>query len=1196
MKLTVIIILAALIQVNASVYSQTKLLNLRIDNTSIETVLKEIESQSEFFFLYNNKQIDVTKKINIDVTDKTIEDVLEGILKETGIHYLIKNRQIVLYNGGINSIIDALGSAQIILQDQKSVVGKVTDSKGLPLPGVTVVVKGTTKGTTTNADGEYSIANIPDNAILQFSFVGMTAQENKVDGRTRIDVVMEESAIGLDEVVVTALGLKREKKALGYSVGTVGGEDINETPQVGVLNSMQGKAAGVQISQTYGIRGSSVSMIIRGASSLNSDNQPLFVVDGVPIYNTVNNQFNQVDLGNAVSDLNTDDIESISILKGPSAAALYGSRAGNGVVLITTTSGSRKKKGLGVSFNTSFVSDVPYKYFPIQTEFASGQQGAFVFEGEAYEFWGPRLNNGFIAQQKYQDSPSELISYENNKNRQQEFYQTGWTQTNNLSINGNYDKANFRVSVGNYDNTGIMPNVELKKNNIGINGNMRLNDKLNVTVMTSLNESKSDCRPNNYDAFHTPTRAILTIGAQVDMTPYKNRETWWMEGQTGVLQRRWKKRWNNPYLMSYEATTAFKRTQAITKVQMDWEIFDDFNFMARYLRSSSFQRVEAKKPYDSRDATYGYYDLQNSSDREESWEGMFSYKKEFLTDFDISANLGGSLRDNFKEDINNSTNNLVIPGFYNISNGGPGSVTYTNFWSEKKVNSLFGQVSLGYKKMVFMDLTARNDWSSTLPKDNRSYFYPSASLSMLLSEMIDLPEWISFAKVRAGYAQVGNDVDPYQLQRYYNFGDDWGDAKRASVSLTAKNAQLKPEIATSKELGADVSLFDYRISLDATYYEVQNKNQVLSISTPITSGASSKLINAGLVESKGWDVTLNTSIIRKRDLSFDLGFNFTRNRSTIVELAEGIEYFGERKENIFFYTYPGGQIGDIYGAPLLKVEDVNSEYYGHALIFSNGKAQKESNPDKYEKIGNYNPDFILGINPRVKYKRITVFANIDWRSGGDFFSQSYMFTKNNGLLADYHGGESYDPNVDIVQQIKENPDKFIDKWVGGRDSEYGGFAWPEGQREARSYVNAAGETVYVNDASFMVGVREDGNGGYIENFGGPGTIWLSPYHANKSADRELGAANMYSATYVKLRELSVTYDFPKSLVNKMRLQKLSLSVIGQNLLTWTKTGIYVDPETAFYSDQGTGARHGGYEYYSVIPYTRSLGFKMNVEF
>ena len=1126
---------------------------------------------------------------------RQMKDMMEGILQEEELR-IDNHKRMVREEKAVpllsHRFENSLSERRVVI----NVSGTVTDVEGEPLIGVNVRVKGTNNGTATDYDGRFTIEDIGEQAILVLSYIGYQSLEIPVNGQTSLTIVMQNDVETLDEVVVTALGITREKKALGYSVGEVDGEELNTTPQVGVLNSMQGKVAGVQISQTYGIKGSSVNMTIRGASSLNSDNQPLFVIDGVPVFNARDNLFNQADLGNAIGDLNPDNIESISILKGPSAAALYGSRAANGVVLITTKSGNGQQKGLGVHFNTSLIADVPYKYLPVQHEFASGQDGAFVFENDAYEFWGPKLNNGFIAQQRNQDSPAELISYENNINRQREFYQNGWTQANNISIEGNYERANFRVSVGNYDNSGIMPNLDLKKNNIGVNGTMHLTDRLDVTVMTAFNRTKSDNRPNTEDSFRTPTRAILTIGPQVDMAPYKDPDTWWMEGQTGIVQRRWKTRWNNPYLMQELATTGFDRSQVLSKVQMSWEFINDLLFTARYLRSQSNQRATNQRPWDTVDAVKGNFDIQNSSFIEQNWEGLFSYSKTILTDFDINANLGGNLRYNYRENIRNSTTNLVIPGLYTIKNGGPGSVTYENFLSEKKVNSVFGQASIGYKRMVYLDLTARNDWSSTLPKENRSYFYPSASLSMLISDMFSLPRWVTFAKLRGGYAQVGNDVDPYQLERYFNFGEDWGDTKRASFSKIAKNTQLKPEIATSKEIGIDLSLFDNRLSLDGTYYVVENKNQVLGISTPITSGAHSKLINAGLVKSQGVDISLNASIFRHENFSFDLGLNFTRNRTTIVELAEGIEYFGYNVGYAYYYTYPGDQIGDFYQAPYFKVEDENSEYYGHAIIFGNGKPERDQNPDHFEKIGNYNPDFIMGISPNIRYKDFSLTAVFDWRSGGEFYSETLRQGKNDGRFPEsINGATDYDPNIDIAQQIRENPGKYINQWVGGRDGEHGGFPWQDEEtRERRSYVNASGEKVYVNDASFAVGVREDGNGGYIENFGGPGTIWLSPYDANKGTDRYLGSANTYSATYLKMRELSLMYSFPGSIAKKLKVQNLSLSLLGQNLFLWTQHDVFIDPETAFTNSGDTKLQ--GYEFYSVIPYTRSFGVKLNVEF
>ncbi len=1163
---------------------------LDIQNEKIINVFHLLEKNTDFKFVYDKGDDFLYHRINFSKRESTVENVLLEISRHSKLSFKQINNNI-----SVKRVENKTNSIEIIIQGI-TITGRITSSQDNEgLPGVNVIVKGTANGTVTDLDGKYKL-DVPDqNTVLVISSVGFVSQEFTVGNNSVIDAVLDVDVKTLGEVVVTALGISREKESLGYSVGTVSGEELNETPQASVLNSMQGKVAGVQISQTYGVKGSSVNMVIRGATSLNSDNQPLFVIDGVPLYNSTANGFNEADLGNAISDLNPEDIESISVLKGPSAAALYGSRAANGVVLITSKSGSGKKQGIGVDFNTSFITDNPYDYLPHQNKFASGQEGAFVFENDAYEFWGPELDKGFIAQQRNQDSPSELISHENNINRQQDFYQNGWTQTNNVGISGNYDKANFRVSLGNYDNKGIMPNVDLKKNNISINGTMNLTDNLDVTVMTSLNESKSGNRPNTENSFLTPTRAILTIGPQVDMAPYINPETWWMPNKEGVEQRRWKERWNNPYLMQELATTSFDRRQAMTKIQVSWEFVKDLRFTAKYLRSNLNQKAVNQRPWDTNRSPNGNFDIENSSFREQNWEGLFSYDKTW-TDFTLLANVGGNLRTNYQDKIFNATTNLVIPGLYTISNGGPGSVTYTNSWSEKKVNSVFGQASLGYKNMIYLDLTARNDWSSTLPKDESSYFYPSASLSLLVHEMIEMPEWVSQAKVRAGYAQVGNDVDPYQLQRYYDFGEDWGNTKRASLSKTARNAQLKPEIATSQEIGVDLSFFDHRISLDATYYTMDNENQVLGISTPITSGANSKQINAGLVRSNGWDITLNTSIIRRNDFSFDLGLNFTRNRTTIIELADGIEYFGYKVGYAYFYTYPGDQVGDFYQAPFFKVEDENSEYYGQPIIFTNGKPQTDNNPENFEKIGNYNPDFIMGINPSFVYKNFSLNAVFDWRSGGEFYSETLRQGKNDGRFPEsMNGSVDYDPNVDIAQQIKANPDKYLNDWVGGRTAEYGGFAWEDPvKREERSYINASGEKIYVDDASFDVGVQDNGDGTYTENYGGPGTIWLSPYNAQKGADRYLASANTFSSTYVKLREVSLTYRFPKSLISKAKLQNLSLSLIGQNLFMWTKHNVWIDPETAYTPIGNT--TQPGYEFYSVIPRTRSFGLKLNVGF
>lgn len=1089
-------------------------------------------------------------------------------------------------------------SGQILAQ-QRTIEGVVTDNLGSPLPGVTVVLKGTSQGTVTNLDGEYTIPNVPENVTLQFSFVGMQTQEIEVGNKTSIDVTMIESTIGLEDVVVTALGITREKKSLGYSVGEVSGSDLNETPMGNVLNAVAGKAAGVQVSQMYGLAGSSVNMVIRGGSSLNTNNQPLFVIDGIPVNNGINNNYKDADMGNAISDLNTEDIESMSILKGPSAAALYGSRAGSGVVLITTKSGKGAKKGIGVSFNTSYTLDNPYHFVPFQTKFASGKAGAHNLGEQENESWGAILDGTFPDAYQWDKSLinndgtslQPLVAY---PNRQQNFYQNGFSQSNNVAFDGNYDKANFRVSFGNLTNEGILPNTDYSRKTINVNGNFNLADNLKISSSVNISEAGSDNRQNISAGRRDPARSILEMGVQVNVLDLKE---YWLEGQENIQQRKSKPKQNNPYFNVYENLTGFKRNQTMAKLQLDWEISKDFNFMARYLTNVMNQRNEAKVAWSDYDNNNGSYSIQRSLAKEENWEGMFTYNKNIVDGLSLNANLGGTLRYDYNDAISNEASQLVLPGLFTISNGMPGTVNYSSYWGEKVVNSVFGSVSMGYQDMIYLDLTARNDWSSTLPKDNRSYFYPSASLSLLINEMLQLPSWINLAKLRAGYAQVGTDVGPYALAQYYAATSDWGDAKRMYMPGTLKNPNLKPEIATSKEIGLDLSLFNNRISLDATYYEVDNKNQVLNISTPTESGSTAKQINAGLVQGRGWDISLNANLVKQGDFSADLGLSLTRNRTKIAELAEGISFYQFGSEGYaMFRSYVGDDIGDIYAYPYLKVEDKSSEYYGYPLIAANGRAQRDNREETIEKIGNFNHKFLMGIQPVIRYKNFSVYANFDWRVGGEFYSRSMEFFRNNGWIEESFSGVDYDRNKDIAQQIKENPDKYFNLWVGGRTGDYGGFPWPnEATQNSRSYINKnTGETVYINDASFIPGVREDGKGGYIENLGGEGTVWMTPFDANQRSTRYYAGNNIYSATYLKLRELSVTYRFPQQLISQVNLSNVALSLIAQNVFTWTKADIPVDPELAFKSS-GSSWIQGG-EYYNVTPWTRSFGIKLNVEF
>ena len=1073
---------------------------------------------------------------------------------------------------------------------QTPVNGVVRSSAGEVLPGVTVIEKGTTRGVITNANGKYTIVPGSPQSVLVFSFVGMEKQEIPVNGKSVIDVTLSAESIGVDEVVVTALGIKREKKALGYSVGEVKGDDLTETGQSSVLNALAGKVAGVRINQMDGTSGGTVNMIIRGAKSLNNDNQPLFVVDGIPMKNQRNNSFKGADFGNAISDINPEDIESVSVLKGASAAALYGSRAGNGVVLITTRTGAKGRKGIGVSLSSANVVEIPYRYMPIQMKFGSGKLGAHKLEESENESWGAQLDIGEKWVQW--DSNREAVPLVSHPERFRDFFREGFSTTNNVSVNGNNDLGFFRLSAGDMRNTGIIPNTNLNRSTISLNAGYNLTEKLTVSANITWVESSSDNRPNiEGDDRNDIVRSLYEMGAQVDVSKLKD---YWIVGQEGILQYKQKEKQNNPYFLAYENTNAFRRDRFATKLQFDYKFTDALTLTGRFMRDAFTEGRESKKAFSTYGQVNGGYLIEDIYRKETNMELNLGYKKNLGEKWSLDAFVAGNRMYSYGKNLNNEAAQLTIPEVYSISNGVAGDVTYNSSWSEKAIYSVYGMASFGFNDMVFLDLTARNDWSSTLPVDNRSYFYPSASLSVLVSEILTMPEWITFAKLRGGIAQVGNDTNPYSLNQYFTIGTDWGAVKRIYMGGTLRNPNLVPEEATSKEIGVDLKFFNNRLGLDATWYVVENANQVLSITLPVESGATSKLINTGLIESRGWEIGLTTTPVISGKFRWDMNFNFTRNQTRLKQLAEGMTNFlFNNTDGCMFMTYEGGLIGDFWEQPMLTVSDKSSPYYGYPLLTVDGKYQIDNNPDHRVKIGNSNPDFTLGIQPSVSWGAFSLYANIDWNQGGEYYSKTMMFQQNNGQREDTFSGIPYDRSRPIEEQVKENPEYFFGEAVGGRTAEYGGFPWP-----GTSGANRVTQLGVLNqDACFNVGVREvvvNGVKTYVENLGGTTTKWLDPFNAIRYANRPFPHRNTYDATFVKLREVALTYRIPKSFNDKIGLFASSISVIAANMFEWTKEKNNVDPERAFKPNNGAWTQ--GVEYYNCMPWTGTLGVKLNLEF
>lgn len=1097
----------------------------------------------------------------------------------------------------------------------KTVKGKVTSRiDGAALPGVNIIVKGTQIGTSSDAAGNYSISvNESTRPVLVFSYIGHETQEVTVGNQSVIVVVLAEGAETLNETVVTALNLSREKRSLGYAIAEVDGKDISRVAQENVLNGLSGRVPGVTISSTGGT-GSSVSMIIRGATSLSNDNQPLFVVDGVPIANSLNNvsqvgSDNRVDYGNAISSLNPDDVESISILKGPNAAALYGSRAGHGVVLITTKSGSKTKK-MTVSVNSNTVFDKPYKYLNMHHKFATGilpftpdnnpyPGGVLLIDENSAGGVGPELDKGYKAVQwnSPKDAngdpiPTELVSHPDNVKN---FVRTGITTTNGVSLANSNDLISYRLSYSNMSNRGIIPNSDLFRNSFNINSSVRLSKK--VTVSTNIDFSRNNS--NNRPATNRGTNPLQWAYAVSPHIDIRDLRDYWVPGQEGLQQlSQGPGDYNNPWFLAYEVNNSFVRDRVFGNVKADWQITPNLSLMGRYALDTYREERETKIGNSYTNDSRGGYGVINLARFERNADFLLTYKRE-LNNFNFSLSGGGNTRYQRNTDLSSSTRNgtgLVIPGLYTLSNIAPANLNYRSALYEKAVFSVYGLANLGFKDMVYLDLTARNDWSSTLPKANRSYFYPSASLSVLLNEMFPMTNQISLLKLRGGWAQVGNDTNPYSLLATLDNAGAWDGITRLSKSGQILLPDLKPEIATSYEYGLDLNLYHNRLRFTATYYQVENRNQIIPTKLPGSSGFSSKNINAGLLVSKGLELTLGGTPIDKNGWRWDVNANWSRNRTTIKSLSEGLDLYTlwtDAKGGA--WTYVGDKIGDIYDAEIVTVTDKSSPYFGYPILDENGSWQAVSATKTRNRIGNFNPDFLMGLQTSLSYKGFSLNMSFDWRQGGDFVSQTYRYGESD-LKSQRFLDNLINPNGMTGDQLRNyliDNDKVAIHGnqfniVGGPTKEYGGFPFEYGGNTYDYAVFNPGVIAEYNEGGEIVG--------YTENLGGPGTKYI-PYGDNYPWDFTRAAT--FDASFVKLREISLGYDLPAKFVKRIGLQNANVAVYSRNIILWTKAKIGIDPEQAF--QQEANAQAGtqfkqGIERYNVTPWVIPIGFKLGLTF
>lgn len=1077
-----------------------------------------------------------------------------------------------------------------------SISGKVTsEGDNVGIPGVSILEKGTNNGTVTDIEGAYSIEVADENSVLIFSFVGFETQEIRVANRNVINVSLRESMAAMSEVVVTALGIEREKRSLGYAVGEVKGDDIRNVTQENAVNALAGRVAGVTINQMSGV-GSSTSVIIRGATSLSSDNQPLFVIDGVPVSNSLNNisrmgDRNEVDYGNPISDLNPDDIEDITVLKGPSAAALYGARAGNGVILVTTKSG-RKGEEMTVNFSSSNVFELPVRYLDFHYRFGVGNRVAQLDELSSY--WaGPELDVGNLAPQftspldeNGNRIPTELRSYPDNMRN---FLETGVTSTNTLAISGSSEKATYRLSYTNMTHNGMIPNSDLFRNNLSFSTSYELTPKLSLSADINLSRSNSNDRPSTGNRGANPVEDVYNW-SHIDIRELKQ---YWQPGQEEIQQRTPSPNHDNPYFIAYGINNAYVRDRAFGNIKLDYKWADNVNSHLRLTHDHYLENRETKIPWSYTRERRGAYHLQDIARSESNVEFLTTYNKK-VDDFSLSLSGGGNvMMQNFRDNYMGGARNagLIVPGLYRINNIPNTGLNYSNFSSQKAIYSVFGLASIGFKDQLYLDLTARNDWSSTLPADNRSYFYPSASVSWLANYTFNLPQNISMLKLRAGVAQVGNDTNPYALEPVLGT-QNWGSLISTTYPGTLLNPNLRPEINTSQEYGLDLNLFDNRIRFEATYFYQENENQILRIPTPASSGFTQKQINAGMISSRGWEMMIGGTPIQRPDgLSLDINMNFTRMRTRLERLTEGMDFITLWEDNNGgAQTFIGDDIGTLYSRGYAFVDDPNSEYYRWPILDDNGKWILLNDREDRIPVGNFNPDFIMGMQANLRYKRWSLQASFDWRMGGQFQSGTFRYGgsnwKDGRQLRNLIPGGNYSED-ELVELLKSNPEEFIIP-QNGNFPRVGGYT-PEMGGLATNTSDAPG-----NDGVFIPGVIEVAPGEYVEHLGGEGTVI---YPASRQFAWRFNQQVTHDASFLKIRELSIGYDLP----NIPGVRHAHVAVFSRNIMLWTAANIGIDPERAF---QITASRQGdsanlfrqGIELQNVMPWTMPVGFKLNLTF
>lgn len=1048
-----------------------------------------------------------------------------------------------------------------------------TEEDGEPVIGASVIVKGTALGTVTDVNGRFELSGLSPSATrLLISYISLMAKEVAI--APQVSVTLKSDTHLLDEVVVTALGISREKKALGYTAQEVKQDALVQGKDNNLLNSLSGKIAGVRITNTQGDVGSS-RIVIRGETSIAGENQPLFIVDGIPVDNSqLNARSSGRDFKNAIADLNPEDIKTLTVLKGPNAAALYGARAAHGAIVITTKGGDKRQKGIGITLHSStqvsFVATLP----EFQNLFGQGAGGRFSYvDGKGAgvndgvdESWGPRLDIGLLIPQF--DSPLDAdgnrvatpwVSHPNNV---RDYFRMGISTNNGISIARGDDKYQFRVGYNYEKQVSIVPDAGTNKTNISLNTDYHLAKWIvvgataNYIVYTAPSLPGSATPSGSNVRSNSPMLQFLWFGRQVD---------------TNSLKADYTRNWNssyydNPFWSASYNTQSQERHRLIGDLHAEFRLTDGLHVRFRTSTDWYNDRRKSKVKWGSAGAgsPYGSYAEDAYTVKENNTEVLATYIKQLNKNWGIDALLGFNVRNKQYENNYQAAPRLAVADLYTLTNSRD-PLTSSNDFYRLRQYGLYGSIQLDYRRWAFLNITGRNDWSSTLPVDNNSYFYPSVTASVLLSEAFGWrSKAVNYLKIRGGWSQVGADANPYQLATVFISETAFNGNPLQSSSTIGMNSNLKPENTSSIEAGFEAAFWDNRLYLDFTYYKTDSRNQILKLATTAASGYTSQVRNAGHIRNRGYEIQLGAVPIQtSKGFRWNLDLNYGANSSKVVKLDdEGlITSYQLYSSGIQILASVGEAYGTLFGTSYVR--DAN----GNVVVDANG-LPKISTTNKT--LGKFTPDWTGGISNTFSYRSLSLSFLIDASVGGSIFSNTNKTGKYTGVLANT---------------------------LSGRDAEHGGLWY---------YTDAMGNNVRLSESP-SYSVSSDGlyyaqvngqstrvyqDGIMVEGVTESGSKNEEVVSAEKYYHRiySIAEANVYDASYVKLREVALSYRLPRLWTQKLHLQEASVTLTGRNLWTIYKSVPNIDPESAL-----TTGNAQGVEAYS-LPTTRSFGVNLSVKF